>query len=91
MAVELLSKRHSPRQVLVKTDRIRIGVKTDTGVSVHCRCAWGDYDTLCGVDANDSVIGHFGAVPVAVNTKIDCPACKAIFETAKYYRLSDFK
>jgi len=75
----------------MKTDRMRIGVKTATGISVHCSCGYGDYDTLCGIDANDPFIGHFGTVPVAINTKIDCAACKAIFKTAKCYRLSDFK
>lgn len=71
--------------------RIRVGVKLDTGITVHCAAGYGDYDTLCGIDSNDPQIGHFGTVPVAINTKIDCPACQGIFRAAKQYRESDFK
>jgi hypothetical protein len=70
---------------------MRVAVKTAEGIIVHCRCGYGDYDTLCGIDSNDPAIGHFGTVPVAINTKIDCSACKSIFAAAKSYRLSDFK
>jgi hypothetical protein len=75
----------------MRHDHSRVAVKTHNGISVHCRCGYGDYDTLCGIDANDPFIGHLGTVSVAINTKIDCAACKAIFETAKNYRRSDFK
>jgi len=73
------------------SDRIRVAVKTERGISVHCRAGYGDYDTLCGIDSNEPSIGHFGTVPVAINTKIDCPTCKAMFRTAQSYRDSDFK
>ena len=72
-------------------DRTRVAVKTDEGVTVHCRCGYGDFDTLCGIDSNDPSIGHLGTVPVPLNAKIDCLACRAICETAKGYRNSDFK
>lgn len=73
------------------SDRMRVAVKTDQGISVHCRSGYGDFDTLCGLDSNDPAIGHLGTVPVAINTKIDCAACKAIFSAARTYRASDFK
>jgi hypothetical protein len=69
----------------------RVAVKMDDGITVHCQCGYGDYDTLCGIDANDPKIGHLGRVPVAINTKIDCAACKAIWKSASRYRQSDFK
>lgn len=75
----------------MKTDRMRVAVKTDEGITVHCRSGYGDFDTLCGIDSNDPAIGHLGVVPVAINTKIDCAACRSIFKTAKGYRTSDFK
>lgn len=70
---------------------MRVAVKTNEGISVHCACGYGDYDTLCGLDSDDPAIGHLGTVPVAINAKIDCAACKAICETARNYRRSDFK
>jgi len=69
----------------------KVAVKTDDGVSVHCECTYGDYDTLCGIDSNDDSIGHFGTVPLPPNAKIDCAACRNIWETARRYRKSDFK
>lgn len=69
----------------------RVAVKTDEGISVHCGNACGDFDTLCGIDSNDPNIGHFGTVPVACNTKIDCKTCRSIWNTCRAYRLGDFK
>lgn len=68
----------------------RVGVKTDTGVQVHCAAAYGDYHTLCGMDADDPAIGHLGTVEVADNAKIDCPQCKGTFLAATQYRSTDF-
>lgn len=62
--------------------RIRIRVKTDEGLSVHCVSHDGNYDTLCSIDASDRSLGHLGTIPVAINTKIDCVTCKNIFKTA---------
>ena len=73
------------------TDRPRVGVKIDTGITIHCAAGYGDYDTLCGIDSDDPEIGHFGTFIVAANAKIDCPACRGIFRAAKSYRESDFK
>jgi hypothetical protein len=69
----------------------RVAVKTDEGISVHCQAGHGDWDTLCGIDSNDPAIGHFGTVPVACNTKIDCLACRNIWAMARNYTPSDFK
>jgi hypothetical protein len=69
----------------------RVAVKTDEGISVHCMAGHGDWDTLCGIDANDPTIGHLGTVPVACNTKIDCVACRNIWVMARNYTPSDFK
>ena len=69
----------------------RVAVKTSEGISVHCANAIGDYDTLCGIDSDDPAIGHLGTVPVAINTKIDCAACAAIWKMAQKYHPSDFK
>lgn len=68
----------------------RIGVRTTDGISVRCESANGSYDTLCGIDSDDPFIGHFGIVPIAINTKIDCKACKNIFNTARKYRIACF-
>jgi len=69
----------------------RVAVKTDEGIEVHCHSVDGNYDTLCGLDGNDYRVGTHGIVPVAVNTKINCKMCKAIWNTAMLYRPSDFK
>ena len=37
--------------------------------------AGADYDTLCGIDANDSVVGHHGTVPAPRGQKINCRQC----------------
>jgi hypothetical protein len=48
---------------MATVDRMRVAVKTSEGITVHCRCGYGDYDTLCGIDSNDPAIGHLGVVP----------------------------
>lgn len=69
----------------------RVAIKIDGKITVHLPNASGDYDTMCGIDSNDPKIGHHGTVPVAVNTLIDCSACKNMWELASKYRPSDFK
>jgi hypothetical protein len=74
----------------------KVGVRyaDDSGkgsyVVVHAVCAIGNYDTLCGIDANDSVIGHLGLVTVSGTAPINCVTCKRIWEVAKQYRAKDF-
>jgi hypothetical protein len=74
----------------------KVGVRyaDDSGkgsyVIVHAVCGFGDYDTLCGIDANDPAIGHLGVVPVSDGISINCVACKRMRETAKQYRAKDF-
>lgn len=40
---------------------------------------YGDYDTLCGLDADDSAIGHGGIIATPTGARIDCVACKSIW------------
>ena len=39
-----------------------------------------DYDTLCGIDANDPTIGHEGLVTAKRGQKITCMNCKMIWQ-----------
>lgn len=56
---------------------------------VHAASANGDYATLCGLDGNDPAIGQTGTSFVS-NAQINCPQCRAIWETARLYRPRDF-
>lgn len=38
-----------------------------------------DYHTLCGIDADDPGIGHFGTVEPKRGQKIECRACYNIW------------
>lgn len=71
-----------------------IGIKIYSEISWHIPSgeAGGDYDTLCGIDANDESIGHTGKVTAPRGQKIDCNQCLALFKTIKSLRLkhSDF-
>lgn len=68
-----------------------VAVSIDGNVGIHAPSGAGpDYSTLCGVDPDDPVIGHYHAkVPRGV--KIDCDQCRAIYDAAKLLRVSDFK
>ena len=57
-----------------------VGVNGEDGVVWHAAGVATDYDTLCGIDASDPAIGHFGTLPSSRRDKINCAACKAIFE-----------
>lgn len=52
-----------------------VAVRTDDGVSIHAEHSNGTYDTLCGIDADDPKIGHFGVVDLPAKAKMDCQAC----------------
>ena len=51
---------------------------------------WGGYDTLCGLDGNDSHVGTFGVIQG--KNKITCIQCYDIWKGVKAmkYRESDF-
>jgi len=52
----------------------------ETTVEWHAAPAGGgDYDTLCGVDANDPTMGHHGIVEAKSGQKINCRQCKEIW------------
>lgn len=70
----------------------RSGVRLDGIVTVHMdSTGYGDYDTLCGIDANDAAIGHEPvAVPRNGRARIDCAACWAIWKRARGYDRKDF-
>lgn len=70
-----------------------VGVNVDGHIEWHARgIGSNDYDTMCGVDANDPDIGHFGTVQPHRGAKITCSQCRSMFEGFKSLRLrsSDF-
>lgn len=68
----------------------RIGVIIDGKLTVHADSENGNYDTLCGIDANDNAIGHQGFAD-AGRRRIGCSDCKAIWRRARQYRARDFR
>lgn len=58
---------------------------------IHLPDSNGNYDTLCGIDFNDSSIGHMGVVPTPKNAKVNCLTCKQIFMHCREFKLTDFK
>lgn len=46
-----------------------------------------DYDTLCGIDANDSAVGTYGTVEPKRGQKITCTRCYAIWHGVVAMRL----
>lgn len=74
----------------------KVGVRyqDDSGrgsyVIVHAIAAFGTYDTLCGIDANDDSVGHLGLATVSDKIPINCPACYRIWEVAKQYKRREF-
>lgn len=68
-----------------------VGVMIDGEVSWHAPASGaGDYDTLCGIDANDPEIGHAGTVEPKRGRKIECASCRGIWEAARPLRATDF-
>jgi len=69
-----------------------VAVKVEGAVSVHAVGHDGNYDTLCGIDANDSGVGHEGIVPLPwVHSRIGCEACKSILRQAWKYTARDIR
>ena len=66
------------------------------GVSIDGRVEWHgasvgptDYHTMCGIDAEDPQIGHFGTVAAKRGQKINCFQCKAIWLGVRALRLRE--
>lgn len=70
----------------------RVAVRHDGEVVVHAAAASGGYDTLCGVDMEDSAIGLEPAdIPLNGRARIDCDHCRDIWQTARAYTAKDFR
>ena len=70
-----------------------VGVKMDTGEVIwHAPGVVSDYDTMCGLDANDSEADTYGTVVPKRGQKITCESCKSIWErtVALRLRVADF-
>ena len=67
-----------------------VAISHDGAVEVHAGCFSGNYDTICGIDGNDSEISHSPAdLPDPRRPKITCHNCAALIREARFYRLSD--
>lgn len=66
-----------------------IGVNIDGDVEWHVIAVEGnaDYDTLCGVDAHDPNIGHYGTTYAKRGQKITCEQCKGLWFGIQSLRL----
>lgn len=62
-----------------------------SNIEIHAVAVSGDYDTLCGIDADDPAIGMKGTIDAGLH-KIDCLQCRSIIEgvQALKFRSSDF-
>ena len=71
-----------------------VGVLIDGEETWHAPSVAGpDYDTLCGIDANDSEVGTFGTIEPKRGHKITCVQCYGIWQgvTAMRLRESNFE
>lgn len=67
-----------------------VGVQLDDGVEWHAvNTVAGDYDTMCGVDANDPCIGHHGTVEAKKGQKITCQDCYNLWKGVTQLRLKE--
>lgn len=48
-----------------------------------------DYDTLCGIDANDSKVGHQGLIATPDGQKITCAMCHTVWRQTISLRLRE--
>ncbi len=69
------------------------GIKVGTFIEWHAKGVVSDYDTLCGLDANDPGINTYGHTSPTKGQKITCPECKTIWLNMKALKLrsSDFE
>lgn len=65
-----------------------IGVDQEGEVIWHARGVMNDYDTLCGIDANDPAIDHNGTVEAKRGQKITCDLCRSIWVETLALKLS---
>ena len=70
-----------------------IGVLIEDRQTWHAAGIFADYDTLCGIDANDPNIGHNGTIEPKSGQKIDCSTCKTMWLNMRALRLraTDFE
>jgi hypothetical protein len=68
-----------------------IGVMVDNAVEWHAvnGIPGPDAHTLCGVDADDSAIGHYGTVKAPRGQKITCQECYNIWKGVSEMRLRE--
>jgi len=66
-----------------------IGIETETGSDVHLPGAVSDYDTLCGMDADDAAIGH-SRFTIRIGSKCTCSDCLSIWSVSSKYSRRHF-
>lgn len=68
-----------------------VGVDVDGHIEWHAinSMAGADYDTMCGVDAHDSVIGHMGTVVAKKGQKITCSQCYEMWKGVMSLKLTE--
>lgn len=69
-----------------------IGVDINGEIEWHIVGVMHDYDTACGLDANDPTLGHQGVVEAKRSQKITCEQCRDLWLRLRELRLrqSDF-
>ena len=69
-----------------------VGVLICGETTWHAAGVVSDYDTLCGIDANDPGLGFDGLVEAHKGQKITCAECKTVWLRMQALRLrsSDF-
>lgn len=65
-----------------------VGMQIDGKVEVHLPGAVSDYATLCGLDDQEK---ERQRVILPRNAYVNCDQCRAIWETARQYKRTDFK
>ena len=71
-----------------------VGVLTDNEMMFHLPASGvSNYDSLCGIDADDPAIGHNGFVNVPKGQKVNCASCKGIYLLIRdlKVRVTDFE
>ncbi len=68
----------------------RIKVKDAERTLIHATSEKGNYDTLCGLDANDTGRGVETRTIGYSRKRINCPDCKAAWADAKRFVKKDF-
>lgn len=66
-----------------------VGVICDGETLWHAPGVAGDYDTLCGLDANDPSMGVTPGPSPQRGQKMDCPTCRSIWQNMRDLRLRE--